>query len=98
MRQRWIRLTIFGLLVLQLSGVGSVGHAGAEVTRISTPELKKLLDAQSDVLLVNVLPPIIYDSKHLPGSINCPIGKMARQRQLPFPLEQPVIFYCMGVL
>jgi hypothetical protein len=66
--------------------------------QISTAELKKRIDENADIVLVNVLPKIIYDEKHLPGSINYPIGRIEDQVELPFPNDKPIIFYCMGVL
>lgn len=93
-----VRLTMCLFIFTQLAGVESFCRADADVKRISTTELKKFLDERTDVLLINVLPPIIYDSMHLPGSINYPIGKIERQQQLPFPQDKPIIFYCMGTL
>ena len=93
-----IRPPIILFLLCLMIGTVSIGYGSPSVKPISTPELKQLLNARTDVLLINVLPPIIHDSKHLPGSINYPIGKMERQRALPFPLDQPLVFYCMGVL
>ena len=95
---RMIQLSIWSMLIILAAGTGSNCYSDTAVRKISTSELKMLLDEQSDAVLVNVLPPIIHDSKHLPGSVNYPIGKMERERQLPFPMDQTLVFYCMGVL
>ena len=65
---------------------------------VSTSELKQMMDDGDNLTLVNVLPKIIYDAMHLPGSINYPIGRLELAEGLPFPKNKTLIFYCMGVL
>jgi hypothetical protein len=74
-------------------------HASyAKPRDISTIELQELMASGQDFALVNVLPKIIYDSMHLPGSVNYPIGKLGKLSVLPFPKNIPLVFYCMGYL
>jgi hypothetical protein len=68
------------------------------IMHVSTSELKQMMDDGDNLTLVNVLPKIMYDAMHLPGSINYPIGRLASAEGLPFPKDQPLVFYCMGVL
>lgn len=72
--------------------------ANDQIRHVSTSELKQMMDDGDNLTLVNVLPKIIYDAMHLPGSINYPIGRLALAQGLPFPKNKPIIFYCMGVL
>lgn len=65
---------------------------------ISTQLLKQCLDQQQDVLLVNVLPKIVHDDKHIPGSVNIPLGQITHPGRLPRTKDKPLIFYCMGWL
>lgn len=69
-----------------------------QIRHVSTSELKQMMDDGDNLTLVNVLPKIIYDAMHLPGSINYPIGRLASAKGLPFPKNKPIVFYCMGVL
>lgn len=70
----------------------------AQPQDISTEELQAMIASGQDFVLINVLPKIIYDSMHLPGSINYPIGKLNELAALPFPRDIPIVFYCMGYL
>ena len=70
----------------------------AQPQDISTEQLQAMIASGQEFALINVLPKIIYDSKHLPGSINYPIGKLEQLSDLPFPRNIPLVFYCMGHL
>jgi len=74
------------------------GHAAQQQQFISTQQLKQSLDRPDDVFLVNVLPKIIHDAKHIPGSVNIPLGQMAQPGRLPPGKDKPIVFYCMGWL
>jgi hypothetical protein len=65
---------------------------------INIEELKNKIDLKHDFYLINVLPKIIFDAKHIPGSINIPVGKIATSTLMPKNKNKPLIFYCMGVL
>ena len=65
---------------------------------IPTEDLAAKIDQGDDICLINVLPKIIYDDRHIPGSINVPISEIATSRLLPEDKRQPLIFYCMGTL
>ena len=65
---------------------------------ISTAELKQILEQKQDYYLINVLPKIIHDAMHIPGSINIPLGKIEASPQLPTDKKKHMIFYCMGTL
>jgi hypothetical protein len=65
---------------------------------IPTEELAAQIDHGDEICLVNVLPKIIYDDRHIPGSINIPLGEIATSPLLPEDKRQPLVFYCMGTL
>jgi len=65
---------------------------------ISTAELSAKLESGEDVCLINVLPQIIHDSKHIKGSINIPIGRLPTSLKLPDDKSKLLVFYCMGTL
>jgi rhodanese-related sulfurtransferase len=66
--------------------------------RISTEELEALLKSDTDFSLVNVLPKIIHDQMHIPGSINISIGRIATSPRMPADKARKIVFYCMGTL
>ncbi len=70
----------------------------AQPQDISTEKLQAMIESGQDFALINVLPKIIFDSMHLPGSINYPIGKLEKLADPPFPRNIPLVFYCMGYL
>lgn len=86
-------ITVIALALLSFSNSIS---ASTEPDEISTQELKKLLDAGQDCILVNVLPKIMHDARHIKGSINIPIGQLATTSDLPPDKGKLIIFYCMG--
>ena len=65
---------------------------------ITTQELAVKIDQGDDFCLINVLPKIIYDDRHIPGSINIPISEIATSPLLPEDKRKSLVFYCMGTL
>lgn len=86
------------VLVLLLVLYTDCRLVNAETRDISTVELHEMMLSKQDFALVNVLPKIIYDSMHLPGSTNYPMGKLGEAASLPFSKDIPLVFYCMGYL
>lgn len=85
-------------LVLSLLASADCRPIQAQPQDISTEELQAMIASGHNFALINVLPKIIYDSMHLPESINYPIGKLEKLADLPFPRDIPLVFYCMGYL
>ena len=86
-------------LMLNVLWVGTgFSLAAAPQQTISTQQLKQCLDRQDDVFLANVLPKIIHDAKHIPGSVNIHLGQMTQSGRLPPGMDKPIVFYCMGWL
>lgn len=92
------QLLLILTLLLPLLGYADCRPIHAQPQDISTEELQAMIVSGRDFSLVNVLPKIIYDSTHLPGSVNYPIGKLEKLAELPFPRDIPLVFYCMGYL
>jgi rhodanese-related sulfurtransferase len=63
---------------------------------VSTEALQALRASETKHLLVNVLPKIIHDKMHIPGSVNIPLGAVFGSQDLPKDKNALVIFYCMG--
>jgi len=63
---------------------------------ISTQNLKAMLDKGESLSLVNVLPRIIHDVKHIEGSLNIPVGKIMTSPEMPKDKTKPIVFYCLG--
>ena len=82
--------------VLMLACLISPVQATVEPSEISTQELKNKLDNGDDLVLVNVMPRIIHDSKHIKGSVNIALGKVKTTSELPQEKDKLVVFYCMG--
>ncbi len=63
---------------------------------ISREELKKMMDSNGQVVLVEVLPPDYFNDFHLPGAINVPVGDDFEQKiQEAVPdKSQSVVVYC----
>ncbi len=63
---------------------------------ISTGDLQALLEGKTKLTLANVLPKIIHDKMHIPGSVSIPLGAVSGSRDLPKDKKALVVFYCMG--
>ena len=87
------------LLLLTLNCIATFqADASAKLPIIKTDELKSIIDQNENFSLINVLPKVIHDAKHIRGSINIPLGKMTTSDRLPEDKDTLLIFYCMGVL
>ena len=94
-----LHIEFIGLaLLVMVAGGWSPAQAMEPWKTITTKELKHKLDAKEKLCLVNVLPSIVHDERHIEGSINIPIGKMDTSEKLPADKNTPIVFYCMGVM
>ena len=94
-----LKIGFIGLVLLvMVGGDWSPVQAGEQWKTITTEELKHKLDAKEEICLVNVLPPIVHNERHIKGSINIPIGKIDSSEKLPTDKNTPVVFYCMGLM
>ena len=79
--------------------VDGVVLAHPEVLRITAEELKQLIDAKADIVIVDTRDSLSYDFGHIPGAINIyydPNGDpMTREMTLvALPYDKDIIFYC----
>ena len=86
------------ILAIVFIGYCKQVQAHPHYEEISTEALAEKLANGETLCLINVLPKIIHDAKHIAGSINIPIGKIGSSEKLPRNKEQLLIFYCMGTL
>ncbi len=69
----------------------------AEFTDISPQDLKKRLDSGEQLVLINTLPPLLHQTKHLPGSLNIPASQVSSDLPGQVPDKSALlVFYCMG--
>ena len=61
---------VVGLVCLFIVSVSFAGHP--EITRISIDEMKKLIDAKSDVIILDVQLRDMYDKGHIKGALSFP--------------------------
>jgi rhodanese-related sulfurtransferase len=85
------------LLIMSLDDLNPI-QASEQWQKITTEALKQKIDAKEEMCLVNVLPAIVHDERHIPGSINIPIGEIEKSDKLPTDKNTPVVFYCMGMM
>lgn len=73
--------------------------AHPEVPRITAEELKKLIDGNSDIVIVDTRDSLSYEYGHIPGAINIyydPNGDpMTREMTLvALPADKLIVLYC----
>lgn len=64
---------------------------------IETAELKRMLDRNEDLLLVNVLDPATFESEHIPGSQNVPNSApdlVSQVERLAGGKNRRIVVYC----
>lgn len=65
--------------------------------KLSAREVRKILKRNSDVRLINVLPEDRFVKKHLPHSVNIPLGEdsfLQRVEQVVVDKSAKVVVYC----
>lgn len=65
----------------------------AEPERIALAELKRLLDAKENVILVDVRNQLQYNLGHLPGAISMPFPDGIEARHQTLPPEGLIVLY-----
>ena len=68
------------------------------VTEIKTLELKKLIDAKAEFMLIDSRPGKRYAQSHLPGALSIPVDEMKTKAAdiLPKDKDIQLVFYCGG--
>ena len=65
----------------------------AQAERITSKELKRLLDAKEKVTLVDVRGQINYNLGHLPGAVSMPFPDGIETRHQTLPAEGLIVLY-----
>lgn len=95
MQRNFVLPSVF-LVVLALLIGGSLPCRAADIQIISTPELKKWLDADQKPFLVYTLSQVEFYEERIPGSVCIPTEQMKSSRKLPPQMDTPMVFYCLG--
>lgn len=96
---KFVRCLIgFLMITVATIWVAGVSQAASHIKQIDTSELQTMINENSGIHLINVLPKIIHDAKHIPGSVNIPLGQIQDAAALPGRRDTPLVFYCMGLL
>lgn len=69
------------------------------ITEIKTGELKDMVGAKADMMIVDSRPAKRYAQSHLPGAVSIPVGEMKVKAATMLPKEKDklLVFYCGGV-
>jgi len=65
--------------------------------QIDADQLNDLMESDEDVLVVDVLPEDLFNTRHIPSALNVPVGQSRfaeRVRGIADSLDQPVVVYC----
>ena len=85
--------TVVWIIVLFLQQQLLVQVFAAQAERITLAELKRLLDAQEKVTLVDVRGQINYNLGHIPGAISMPFPDGIETRHQTLPAEGLIVLY-----
>ncbi len=64
-----------------------------ELERIALAELKRLLDAKENVILIDVRNQLDYDFGHIPGAISMPFPAEIEARHQTLPADGLIVLY-----
>ncbi|NLA75587.1 MAG: rhodanese-like domain-containing protein [Deltaproteobacteria bacterium] len=68
---------------------------GDEIPRIGIEGLKKMIEQNEEVIIIDVQPPSIYEKGHIKGAINIPYkSQLALEDVWVIPGGIPIITYC----
>lgn len=84
---------IFWAIVLFLQQHLLVQIFAAEPERITLPELKRLLDAKENVILIDVRNQIDYSLGHIPGAISMSFPEGIESKHQILPPDGLIVLY-----
>lgn len=89
----------FGMAILKFYSARMNRSAGAQAAgrlwdTITPEEAKKRLDADSDVILLDVRTQEEYDGGHIPGAVCFPNEDILPELPLPFEKDAEILVYC----
>ena len=84
---------IIWAIVLFLHSQLLVQAFAAEPERIALAELKRLLDAKENVILVDVRNRLDYNFGHIPGAISMPFPDEIEARHQTLPVDGLIVLY-----
>jgi len=64
------------------------------VRRITREELKRKMNREDDLVLIEVLSPDEYEQEHIKGAINIPLERVASEVKERFNPEREIVVYC----
>ena len=65
--------------------------------RISPQDVKTMMETNKDAVFIDVREKDEYRAKHIPGSVNIPLGHLDMMKDaLPENKQTPVITYCLS--
>lgn len=90
-------MTQRSLLLAVACALPLAAAAEPSIPRVTTDELKRMLDAKEDIVLANALSPIEFAEERIAGSVNVPYDALrAGKVTLPQDRNKRIVFYCKG--
>ena len=89
-------LTIICILILMGFGIASCELTG-DFREVKADDLKKMIDEEAKILIVDNRSEYEYQTSHIPKAINIPQEQFhALKMLLPKDKSFPIVFYCRG--
>ena len=96
-RSLLVWLAAFFVVLAGAQGALALREFEPGITLVDTDELKKMIDTDADILIVNTLAPILFRDQAIPGSVNMPYENLKRGRiSFPENKNRKMVFYCLG--
>ena len=66
------------------------------ITKISTRDLKEMMDSGKKFKLVDVLMGEHYEKEHIKGAISIPLDEIEKKAERLLEKNEPIVTYCAG--
>lgn len=95
MKRKCTRI-VWGCLLICSLVIATLCHGAQEdIPRISIPELKKMMDENTEVTVIDVQPTAIYDKGHIRDAVSIPWKSQLRLEDVwSLPSGIPIVTYC----
>ena len=96
MRRVWMILVAAVLLLCSCGYSGNSMNEEKTYMQITQEEAKKMMDAQEDILIVDVREQSEYDEGHVPGAVLLPVGTITEETAASVVADKDtvVLVYC----
>ena len=89
-----VLVIVLGVTVIKWYTSRSTAKQTCEVQKLTAKEAKEQLDADEEIVLVDVRTREEFASGHIPGAVSIPVETIGAGNELPFGVDVRLFVYC----